>query len=78
MNPKIEYIDKHDILYIEFNDAPVASTIERHSWAVIDLDADRKPVSLEILGASKIQPHQLMELLKELTDLTPRPMTAIA
>lgn len=71
MKPKIEYVDKHDILYLEFSDAPVARTFERHPWAVIDVDAENVPVSLEILGASKVPAHQVAELLREMTDLVP-------
>ncbi|MBM3462769.1 MAG: DUF2283 domain-containing protein, partial [Armatimonadetes bacterium] len=77
MNPRIEYVDKHNILYIEFSDVPVARTVERHSWAILDLDAENKPVSVEILGASKIQPHQVVELLRELADFTPRSMPVL-
>lgn len=33
--------------------------------------------SVEILGASKIQPHQVVELLRELADFTPRSMPVL-
>jgi hypothetical protein len=78
MRPKIEYVDKHDILYIEFDDGPVARTFERHPWAIVDLDASNRPLSVEILGASKVQAHQVLELMRELTDLTPRQLPTSA
>lgn len=78
MRPKIEFVDKHDILNIEFSDEPVARTIERHPWAIVDLDGDDKPVSVEILAASKVPTCQFLELLRELADLTPRRIAASA
>lgn len=78
MKPKIEHVAKHDILYLEFSDEPVVRTFERHPWAIVELDAADVPVSLEILGASKVQAYQVAELLREIADLIPHRMAVPA
>lgn len=50
---RIEYDPTHDVLNIEFlNDVPIADSVE-FEGIVMDYDANRRIVSLEILDAGK-------------------------
>jgi uncharacterized protein YuzE len=62
---KSYYVQEHDIYYIELRDGQRATAEEREPGIVVDLDADGRPLSLEIQGASTTTPQQLFAVLQE-------------
>jgi uncharacterized protein YuzE len=50
---KLEYDPKVDALYVRFGAAPVAESEEVAPGIILDFDAERRIVALEILDARK-------------------------
>jgi uncharacterized protein YuzE len=46
---RAEYDREADALYVRFSDAAVAETVEVDDYRIVDLDADGRPVGLEVL-----------------------------
>lgn len=61
---KIKYYKKDDILVIKFSDKSVDDSYEVDS-AILEVDKDKAPVSLEILHASSFFNAASKELPKE-------------
>ncbi len=61
---KIEYDREANALYITLREAPVAKTREVTEQFIVDLDADGKPIGIEILAV-----RQLLDT-KDLCQLT--------
>jgi uncharacterized protein YuzE len=50
---KLHYYPETDSLYVEFQDRPSAETREIAAGILLDLDAEGRPVGLDIDNASK-------------------------
>ena len=57
---KMTYDPEVDALYIELRDVPIAESVDLEEGVTLDVDAEGKPVGLEILGA-----RDHLELLTE-------------
>jgi uncharacterized protein YuzE len=54
---KIHFDEKADALYLRFDDAPITESQEVWSGIVLDLNADRQVVGIEVLDVRKRFPN---------------------
>ena len=62
---KIKFYKEDDILVMNFSDKPVDDSYEVDS-AILEVDKDKNPVSLEILHASSFLAEQAKSLPREI------------
>ena len=59
---KVEYDPKHDIMEIELlSDTPIAESIELDDGVILDYSADKKIISIELLGVGRRLPPEALE-----------------
>ena len=61
---KLHYYPETDSLYVEFQDRPSAETREIASGILLDLDAQGRPVGLDIDNASKNMDLDAIETIR--------------
>ncbi len=62
---KIKYYKNDDILVLRFSEKAVDDSVETENGAILEMDRNKEPVSLEILHASKFFNLASRELPKE-------------
>lgn len=74
--PVVEYIEEDDIGILRLKQGEVARTLERKPCVLVDVDKDGYPLSIEILGLSKINAADLLRILEEFVTFMPHPVAA--